>query len=145
MKNRRGLIFLGLAVVMGLAAAWITTEFSPRSAEANIAAVKTTPVVVVRSNVTVATSLTIAQLKLVDWPIEHVPSAAFLAEQVQDVIGMYAVAPLVEGEMLIAAKIDDRPGIRWQLSPGSVLFKMTSNVGLLFPGDRVNVIFKQAL
>ena len=44
MQNRRGLIFLGLAVVMGLAAAWVTTEFAPNSAEANIAPAATTPV-----------------------------------------------------------------------------------------------------
>jgi hypothetical protein len=56
MQNRRGLIFLGLAVAMGLTAAWITTEFAPNSAEANIAVAKTTPVVVVRSDVRVASS-----------------------------------------------------------------------------------------
>ena len=73
MRNRRGLIFLGLAVVMGLIAAWITKEFAPGSAQANIAAIKTTSVVVVRSDVPIASSLTSAQLKLVDWPSEHVP------------------------------------------------------------------------
>jgi Flp pilus assembly protein CpaB len=73
MQNRRGLIFIGLAVIMGLAAAWITTEIAPNSANAEVAAIQTTPVVAVRSDVSVATSLTKAQLKLVDWPTEHMP------------------------------------------------------------------------
>jgi hypothetical protein len=51
MKNRRGLIYLGLAVAMGLTAAWITTEFAPNSAVAELTAPQTTPVVVVRSDV----------------------------------------------------------------------------------------------
>ena len=42
MQNRRGLIFLGLALMMGLAAAWITTKFTPSSAAAENAVIKTT-------------------------------------------------------------------------------------------------------
>ena len=68
MQNRRGLIFLGLAIIMGLAAAWVTSEFSPKADHVDVAAAHTTPVVVVRSDIPVASSLTIAQLKLVDWP-----------------------------------------------------------------------------
>jgi pilus assembly protein CpaB len=103
MKNRRGLIFLGLAVVMGLAAAWITTELAPSSAGANIAEVKTTPVVVVRSNVTVATSLTSAQLKLVDWPSEHVPTGTLHA--IDDAKGRIVRRPLAQGEPVLESSL----------------------------------------
>jgi pilus assembly protein CpaB len=103
MQNRRGLIFLGLAVVMGLAAAWITTEFTPNSAEANIAVAKTTSVVVVRSDVSVASSLAETQLKLVDWPIEHVPAGAL--HSIADAKERIARRPLAQGEPVLEASL----------------------------------------
>jgi pilus assembly protein CpaB len=103
MQNRRGLIFLGLAVVMGLAAAWVTSEFSPKSVEANIATTKTTPVVVVRSNVPVASSLTIAQLKLVDWPSEHIPAGTL--NSIDDAKGRIVRHPLAQGEPVLMASL----------------------------------------
>jgi len=103
MQNRRGLIFLGLAVVMGLAAAWATSEFGPNSAEATVVAAKTTPVVVVRTDVPVASSLTDAQLKLVDWPIEHVPAGTL--HSIDDAKGRIARRPLAQGEPVLEASL----------------------------------------
>ena len=99
MQKRRGFIFLGLAVIMGLTAAWITTEFAPNSAEANIAKVQTTPVVVVRSDVSVASSLTETQLKLVDWPSEHLPAGAL--HSIDDATTRIARRPLAQGEAVL--------------------------------------------
>jgi pilus assembly protein CpaB len=103
MQNRRGLIFLGLAVVMGLAAAWATSEFAPNSAEATVVVTKTTPVVVVRTDVPVASSLTDAQLKLVDWPIEHVPAGTL--HSIDDAKGRIARRPLAQGEPVLEASL----------------------------------------
>ncbi|MCH7600889.1 MAG: Flp pilus assembly protein CpaB, partial [Myxococcales bacterium] len=103
MQKRRGFIFLGLAVIMGLTAAWITTEFAPNSAEANIAKVQTTPVVVVRSDVSVASSLTETQLKLVDWPSEHVPAGTL--RSIEDAKGRIARRPLAMGEPVLEAAL----------------------------------------
>lgn len=103
MQNRRGLIFLGLAVVMGLIAAWITKEFAPGSAQANIAAIKTASVVVVRSDVPIASSLTSAQLKLVDWPSEHVPAGTL--RSIEDAKGRIARRPLAMGEPVLEAAL----------------------------------------
>jgi pilus assembly protein CpaB len=103
MQNRRGLIFLGLAVVMGLAAAWVTTEFAPNSAEANIASAEMTPVVVVRSDVPVASSLTSAQLKLVDWPMEHVPTGAL--RSIESARDRVVRRPLAAGEPILEAAL----------------------------------------
>jgi pilus assembly protein CpaB len=146
MKNRRGLIFLGLAVVMGLAAAWITTEFSPRSAEANIAAVKTTPVVVVRSNVTVATSLTVAQLKLVDWPSEHVPTGTL--HSMDDVKGRIVRRPLAQGEPVLESSLfptGASGGLGAVISDKyrAVSVKVDNVIGVagfVVPGSRVDVM-----
>jgi len=103
MQNRRGLIFLGLAIVMGLTAAWITKEFYPNSAEANVAVVKTTPVVIVRSDVPVASSLTDAQLKLVDWPTEHVPAGTL--RSIDTAKGRIVRRPVAQGEPLLEAAL----------------------------------------
>jgi pilus assembly protein CpaB len=103
MQNRRGLIFLGLAVVMGLTAAWITTELTPKSAEANIAVAKTTPVVIVRSDVPVASSLTSAQVELVDWPIEHLPTGVL--HSIDDAKARIARRPLAQGEPVLEASL----------------------------------------
>jgi pilus assembly protein CpaB len=103
MQNRRGLIFLGLAVVMGLTAAWIATGFAPNSAEANIAAAKTTPVVVVRSDVQIASSLTDAQLQLVDWPSEHLPAGTL--RSIEDARARIARRPLAKGEPVLEAAL----------------------------------------
>jgi pilus assembly protein CpaB len=146
MKNRRGLIFLGLAVVMGLAAAWVTTEFSPRSAEANIAAVKTTPVVVVRSNVTVATSLTVAQLQLVDWPSEHVPAGTL--HSVDDAKDRIVRRPLAQGEPVLESSLfptGASGGLGAVISDKyrAVSVKVDNVIGVagfVVPGSRVDVM-----
>jgi pilus assembly protein CpaB len=103
MQNRRGLIFLGLAVVLGLTAAWITSEFSPRSAEANIASVRTTPVLVARSDVAVASGLTNAQVKLVDWPSDHVPVGAL--SSVESIKDRVVRRPLAQGEPVLESAL----------------------------------------
>jgi len=103
MQKRRGFIFLGLAVVMGLAAVWITAEFSPNSAGANVAAVHTTSVVVVRSDVPVASSLTVAQLMLVDWPSEHLPMGTL--RSIDAATTRIARRPLAQGEPVLEAAL----------------------------------------
>jgi len=103
MQKQRGLIFLGLAVVMGLAAVWLTTEFAPSSAAANIAEVQTTPVVVVRSDVPVASSLTAEQLTMVDWPSEHLPTGAL--RSIAGATTRIARRPLAQGEPVLEAAL----------------------------------------
>ena len=83
MQNRRGLIFLGFALAMGIAAAWLTQRLAPGPSEN--ADTRTTPVVVVRTSVPVAASLTRDQLRTTDWPAAHVPAGALQsAEQAVD-------------------------------------------------------------
>jgi pilus assembly protein CpaB len=103
MQNRRGLIFIGLAIVMGLAAAWVTSEFGPKSAEVDVATAKTTSVVVVRSDVPVASSLTAAQLKLVDWPSEHIPTGALIS--IDAAKSRIVRRPIAQGEPILEASL----------------------------------------
>ena len=146
MQKRRGLIFLGLAVIMGLAAVWITAEFSPNSAEANIAKAQTTPVVVVRSDVSIASSLTDAQLKLVDWPSEHLPAGAL--RSIDEATTRIARRPLAQGEPVLEAAlypIGSAGGLGAVIADEhrAVSVKVDNVIGVagfVVPGSRVDVM-----
>jgi pilus assembly protein CpaB len=146
MQNRRGLIFIGLAVVMGLAAAWVTSEFGPNSAETDIAAAKTTSVVVVRSDIPVASSLASAQLKLVDWPSDHVPMGAMLS--IEDANGRIVRRPLAQGEPIFEASlypIGSSGGLGAVIADSyrAVSVKVDNVIGVagfVVPGSRVDVM-----
>ncbi len=146
MKNRRGLIFLGLAVAMGLTAAWITSEFAPNSAVAEFTAVKTTPVVVVRSDVPVASSLTKAQLSLVEWPTEHVPTGSI--QSIADAVDRVTRRPLAQGEPLLEASVfssGSAGGLGAVISDKfrAVSVKVDNVIGVagfVVPGSRVDVM-----
>ena len=73
--NRRGIVFLALALAMGTAAAWFTQGLVADPSQPG-ASVATTPVVVLRTDVAVATSLTREHLRTTDWPTAHVPPGA---------------------------------------------------------------------
>ncbi len=146
MQNRRGLIFLGLAVIMGLSTAWITTKFGALPAEASVSAVKTTPVVVVRSDVPVASSLTRAQLKLVDWPSEHVPMGAL--RSIEKVENRITRRPLAQGEAVLEAALYQTGaagGLGAVISDDfrAVSVKVDNVIGVagfVVPGSRVDVM-----
>src|SRR5215831_10421253 len=100
MDTRRGPSFLILALAMGIAAAWFTQRIVSKPAPEAPAAVRTTPVVVVRTDVAVATSLTSDQLTTTEWPADHVPHAALT--RVEQAVGRVVRRPLAEGEPVLA-------------------------------------------
>lgn len=146
MKNRRALIFLGLAVAMGLTAAWITSEFAPSSAVAEHITLQTTPVVVVRSDVPVASNLTNAQLTLVDWPAEHVPVGAI--HSIADATNRVTRRPLAQGEPVLEASVfasGAAGGLGAVISEKyrAVSVKVDNVIGVagfVVPGSRVDVM-----
>ena len=100
MQNRRGLIFIGLALAMDIAAAYITTRLAPTPAVAEVAtASDMTPVVVVRSDVPVASILAKEHLKTVQWPSEHVPGGAL--RSTDQARGRVVRRPIAAGEALL--------------------------------------------
>ncbi len=146
MQNRRGLIFLGLAVVMGLTAAWLTSRFAPSAAVAQNAVIQTTPVVVVRSDVPVASSLTDTQLKMVDWPSEHVPAGAL--RSIDAAKGRIVRRPLAQGELVLEAALYSTGasgGLGAVISDKqrAVSVKVDNVIGVagfVVPGSRVDVL-----
>jgi pilus assembly protein CpaB len=146
MQNRRGLIFIGLALGMGIAAAWITTRLVPTPAAAEDTAANMTPVVVVRSDVAVASSLEKEHLKTVQWPSDHVPSGAL--QSTDQAIGRVVRRPLAKGEPVLELALFETGasgGLGAVISPDhrAVSVKVDNVIGVagfVKPGARVDVL-----
>jgi len=145
MQNRRGMLFLGLALAMGLAAAWSTQRFvsGPPPGEG---AIRTTPVVVVRTDVPVATSLTRDHLETAEWPADHVPHGAL--RSTDQAVGRVVRRPVAAGEPVLEMALFETGtsgGLRAVISPGrrAVTVKVDNVIGVagfVTPGARVDVM-----
>lgn len=139
--NRRAMMFLGIALVLGLTAAWMTTRMP---AEASVP--KTTSVVLVRTDVQVAASLSREQLRTVEWPIEHVPGGALTTIAAAE--GRVLRRPLAEGEPVLEAALlaeGSSGGLQAVISPEqrAVSVKVDNVIGVagfITPGARVDVL-----
>lgn len=100
MRNRRALLFFGLAIVFGIAAAFTARHvLEDRSSVAAQPAVATAPVVVARTDVPVGTALAPLQLDTVDWPRDYVPAGAF--SDPAQATGRVLRRPLARGEPVL--------------------------------------------
>jgi pilus assembly protein CpaB len=146
MQNRRGFLFIALALVMGLGAAWIATRLTSSPAAARTAPLKTTPVVVARADVPVASSLMREQLDTVDWPSRHVPNGAI--QSVDQAVDRIVRRPIASGEPVLEAALFDpgaSGGLRAVISPEhrAVSVKVDNVIGVagfVTPGARVDVL-----
>jgi len=147
MQNRRGLIFIGLALAMGVAAAYTTTRLAPTPATAEVATTTDmTPVVVVRSDIPVASILAKEHLKTVQWPSKHVPGGAL--RSVDQAIGRVVRRPIAAGETLLEIALFAKGTAGGLPSVISADYRAVSvkvdNVigvaGFVTPGSRVDVL-----
>jgi pilus assembly protein CpaB len=144
MQNRRGLIFLGFALVMGIAAAWFTQRLvSDSKPEASR---ETTPVVVLRTDVPVTTSLTRDQVQVTDWPSDHVPRGAL--RSADQAVGRVVRRPVAAGEPVLEMALFETGtsgGLRAIIAEGhrAVTVKVDNVIGVagfVTPGTRVDVL-----
>jgi pilus assembly protein CpaB len=146
MDTRRGPIFLILALAMGVAAAWFTQRMVSKPAPEQVAAPRTTPVVVVRADVAVATSLTNDQLTTTEWPADHVPHAALT--RIEQAVGRVVRRPLAEGEPVLTTALFETGapgGLPAVIEHGerAVTVKVDNVIGVagfVTPGARVDVL-----
>ena len=78
MRNRNSLLFMGLALVLGLAAAFIARSRFETASGPGVEAVLTSRVVIVKAEVPVGTALDAPHLEIVEWPTQFVPEGAFM-------------------------------------------------------------------
>jgi pilus assembly protein CpaB len=147
MQNRRGLIFIVLALAMGIAAAYITTQLAPTSATAEVSSVvDMTPVVVLRSDVPVASILAKEHIKTIEWPVDHVPGGAL--RSVDQAIGRVVRRPIAAGETLTEIALFAKGAAGGLSSVITTNYRAVSvkvdNVigvaGFVTPGSRVDVM-----
>jgi pilus assembly protein CpaB len=146
MQTRRGLIFIALALVLGVAAAWIAMRLATNPAVAEAAPSRTTPVVVARTDVPVASSLLREQLTTVDWPAGHVPSGSLTS--VDQAVGRIVRRPVAKGEPVLEAALfgaGSAGGLRAVIAPEyrAVSVKVDNVIGVagfVTPGARVDVL-----
>jgi pilus assembly protein CpaB len=146
MQSRRGLVFLALAVLLGLGAAFMARELTAPESAAHAAGVPTRPVVVARLDVSTATSLTATELSVVDWPAALVPSGALQA--VSGAEGRVTRRPLAAGEPLLESALFPQgtdAGLVAVIAPAhrAVSVKVDSVIGVagfVKPGSRVDVL-----
>ena len=144
MQNRRGLIFLGFALVMGIAAAWFTQRLVSESRPE--ASLETTPVVVLRRDVPVATSLTQEHVQVADWPTAHVPRGTLRAAD--QAVGRVVRRPVSAGEPVLEMALFETGtsgGLRAVIAAGhrAVTVKVDNVIGVagfVTPGARVDVL-----
>jgi pilus assembly protein CpaB len=96
MQSRRGILFLVLAVALGLAATMATKNWMAGQEPVKP---ETVSLVVAKVNIPIGTELGERQLKLVDWPKAHVPVGAINA--IPAARGRVVRRPVAAGEPLL--------------------------------------------
>ena len=146
MPSTRGLLFIGLAILIGLAAAWTAMRLTPSVATPTVATTAgTAPVVTARTGLDAATTITVDQLDVVQWPREHVPGGAIVS--VELAAGRVLRRPLAAGEPVLESAvfpIGSAGGLSALISPNSraVSVKVDNVIGVagfVQPGARVDV------
>jgi pilus assembly protein CpaB len=145
MQNRRGLLFLGLAAMLAIGAAFLAQRWiSTQQPEQTVVA--TAPVVVARGDISVASTLSELQLDVVDWPRDLVPKGAIGSKK--EAAGRVLRRPLGGGEPVLQMALFDEGvggGLGAVISPKhrAVSVKVDSVIGVagfVKPGSRVDVL-----
>lgn len=147
MRSRRLFIVMGLALLSGLAAAWLALNYL-RQPESPIRTVEptVTEVVVAARDLPLGTLLTARDVKLVGWPGGLLPEG--YSSSVEEVLGRGVISNVVLNEPLISSKIADKEaggGLPIVIPPGSRAVSVRvddviSIAGFVLPGTRVDVL-----
>lgn len=148
MPNKQAILFLALAVALGLGAVlyaqrWLEQRL-PRTASA--APVATVPVAVARIDVPVGVALAGKQLRTVDWPRAFIPDGAI--HSVEKATGRVPRRPLAPGEPILEAALlpeGSEAGLVAVIEEGkrAVSVKVDAVIGVagfIKPGSNVDVV-----
>lgn len=146
MANRRGVLFLALALVLGILAFLMAQRFARRAEPLPSAPVATVPVVVARTDMSVATTLQPLQLRTIAWPEAHVPPGALT--EADAAVGRVLRRPVGAGEPILEAALFDKGaagGLAAVIPPHKrgVSVKVDNVIGVagfVQPGARVDVL-----
>lgn len=147
MRSRRLFIVMALALLSGLAAAWLALNYlrQPESPVSRVEAT-TSEVVVAARELPLGTVLTVEDVKLIDWPGEAVPEG--YSSSVEEVLGRGVITHVALNEPLISSKIAVKEaggGLPIVIPEGSRAVSVRvddviSIAGFTVPGTRVDVM-----
>jgi pilus assembly protein CpaB len=102
--NQRTLIFFGLALLFGVAAAFTARDLiDDRSAQAAVPALETVSVVLARADLPTGVALRDQQLETVDWPADYAPKNGF--HDKEDLKGRVPRRAIAAGEPVLGASL----------------------------------------
>lgn len=156
MPERRSLIILGLAVLLGLAAVFVANSFLGRVEQQQEQAVQgTVKVVVARVPLDYGTQLTPDKVRLVDWPRASLPEGVF--NSVPQLLPMgksrVALRPIAINEPILRSKLSGEGGratisavLRPDMRATAVRVGDVAGVaGFVLPGDSVDILITRTL
>jgi pilus assembly protein CpaB len=148
MRSRRLFIVLALALISGLAAAWLALNYlrQPTSPLSTAPSQTTAEVVVAARDLPLGSILTAEDVKLVEYPGEYLPEG--YTSSVETVLGRGVISPMATNEPLLSAKIAVKEaggGLPIVISEGmravSVrVDEVISIAGFVLPGTRVDIL-----
>jgi pilus assembly protein CpaB len=148
MRSRRLFIVMALALLSGLAAAWLALNYlrQPEAGPLPSAAPTTGEVVVAARDLTLGTVLTAEDVKVVEWPSRAVPEG--YSSSVEEVLGRGVITNVALNEPLISSKIAVKEaggGLPIVIPEGSRgvsvrVDDVISIAGFVLPGTRVDVL-----
>ncbi len=146
MQNRRGLLFLGLAILLGVVAAlgaerWLSSQTPEAPGSVEMA-----QVVVARVDLPIAAQLNSRQLDTVAWPAAFVPGGAY--RSLEQAEGRVLKRPLQAGEPVLETALLEQGaqgGLPAVISPNhrALSVKVDAVIGVagfVKPGARVDVL-----
>jgi pilus assembly protein CpaB len=146
-NRRRALIMVGVAVLFGLIAAYLSLDFLRSQGGPVLPTVTrtTTPVAVAVTDLPLGSKVRPEDVTLIDWPSEQVPVGYVTA--VEDVVGRGVTRPVSTNEPFLEAKLADAEngGLPITIPEGMRAIsirvdEVVSVAGFVVPGTRVDVI-----
>ena len=148
MQNRRGILFLVLAIAMGVGAAMVAQRWleQQRLPAVSAAGPATQAVAVIRRDTQVGAILTAREVGTVEWPLDFVPQGSF--QQPEHVEGRVLKRPLAAGEPILETAllpVGSAGGLVSVIDPSlkAVSVKVDPVIGVagfITPGSQVDVI-----
>ena len=144
--NKQAIIFLGLAGLFAVAAAWTASQWLGATPVAVAKRVETVPVFVARIDIPVGSAIRDNQIERASWPRGYAPPGSF--QDAERLLGRIPRRPLAAGEPVLAASLLPE-GARGGLvsvidgSHRAISVKVDPVIGVagfVHPGDRVDVL-----
>ncbi len=146
MRKGRTIFLFGLAIFMGIGAAWVANSWVLKRTMPMAEADNTTPVVVAALRIPFGQEIQGAQIKTVAMPNDTVPKGAF--NELAEVEGMIAKQAIIPGEIVLKERITKQlegSTLAAIVTPSKRAATIRVNdeigvAGFVLPGNRVDVL-----